>query len=125
MARPLASLLLLTTLLVASTGCAVFDEDNRRLVNLMDDRIQPESTAARIALAPVVVPAATVALAGDAVLTHPAHQVAPAWDDVYQLYWKPREIDPLRKAILFPLCVVLTPPSFAGDWLMRSIFDFD
>ena len=34
-------------------GCAVFDEKNRRLLNLMDEGVQPESTAAKVALSPV------------------------------------------------------------------------
>ena len=30
--------------------------------------------------------------------------------------------DAFRKALIFPLIVVATPPTFVGDWLARSLF---
>jgi hypothetical protein len=107
----------------AFTGCAVLDQDNRRLLNGMDSIVQPESTTMRIALAPVAIPLGTVGVVTDMVLIHPFCVIPDAADDTYQLYWKPRDIDWLRKALLFPVCVVATPPTFIVDWLWRSIFD--
>ncbi len=109
----------------ALAGCAVFDEDNRRFLNVMDGAIQPESTGARIALAPAMVPVGTVALVADMVVVHPVCVIPDAADDVYELYWKPRDIDWLRKTLLFPVIVVATPPTFLFDWLGRSIFHFE
>jgi hypothetical protein len=105
------------------TGCAVFNEDNRRVLNKLDEWIQPETTGARVALAPAAVPLGTVAGAADMVLVHPLSVIPDAADDVYELYWKPREMDFLRQSLLIPLFVVLTPPTFVGDWLFRSLFD--
>ncbi len=104
------------------SGCAVIDEDNRRFLNVMDDAVQPESTGLRIALAPAMIPAGTVALVTDMVIVHPICVIPDAADDVYELYWKPRDIDWLRKTLLFPIIVVATPPTFLFDWLGRSIF---
>jgi hypothetical protein len=118
--RPLFCLPLLLSLLA---GCAVFNADNRLALNQLDDWIQPETTASRIALAPAAVPLGTVAGAADMVLIHPVCVIPDAAEDVYDLYWKPREMDFLRQALLIPLFVVLTPPTFVGDWLVRSLFD--
>jgi len=105
-----------------TTACAVIDRDNRVLLSKTDEAIQPKSTAARVALAPVAIPAASVVLAADAVVVHPARMFPKALDDTYQLYWKPRDYDILRKSLLFLPIVALTPPTFLGDWLMRSLF---
>ena len=103
-------------------GCAVFNEENRRTLNRLDEWIQPETTGARLALAPAAVPLGTVAGATDMVLVHPVSVIPDAADDVYQLYWKPREMDWLRKVLLYPVYAIATPPTFAGDWLARSLF---
>ncbi len=106
-------------------GCAVFNEDNRRALNQLDEWITPESTAARAALSPAAIPVGTAAGAADMVLIHPVCSIPEAWDDVYELYWKPREMEFIRKALLIPINIVLTPPTFVGDWILRSLFDFN
>ena len=107
------------------SGCAVFDEDNRRLLKAMDGAIRSESTGARIALAPAMIPAGTAALMTDMVIVHPVCVIPDAADDVYELYWKPRDIDWLRRTLLFPIIVVATPPTFLFDCLGRAIFDLE
>lgn len=115
----LAAGLLLVILL---GGCAIFKEDNRRTLNLLDKHVQFESATAKIAAAPVFVPVGTVVLATDAAVVNPVAVLPKTADDVYQLYWKPREMDFFRKALFFPFCVVLSPPTFAGDWILRTLF---
>ena len=104
-------------------NCACFNKNNRWLLNTMDNGIKPKSTGLKIALAPIAIPIATVTLTLDVVLIHPIRVIPKVADDVYQLYWKPRDIDWLRKSLLFIPIVVLTPPTFVGDWMIRSIFD--
>lgn len=104
-------------------GCACLNSDNRILLNEMDEIITPESTAAKIALTPVFIPAGTIVLATDTIIVHPARMAPKAADDVYDLYWKPRDMDFFRKSLLFVPIVILTPPTFLGDWLARSLFD--
>jgi hypothetical protein len=116
----LVYLALILTALTPMTGCAVFNDDNRRTLNALDERISPQSTAAQAALAPVAVPVATGAVLVDGLLVNPAYAVAPAWDDTYELYWKPREVEPLTRAMLFIPIVVLTPPTYVGSWLIHS-----
>ncbi|MBN1901461.1 hypothetical protein JW926_09090 [Candidatus Sumerlaeota bacterium] len=104
-------------------SCACFNENNRRSLNVTDEWIHPRKTAAQIALAPPAVTLGTVALASDIALVHPAVMVPRAADDVYELYWKPRGRNMFHKALLIIPCVILTPPTFVGDWLGRSLFD--
>ncbi len=120
-----ASALAAAILLLLLFGCACFNRDNRRLLNVMDDAIQPKSTAAKIALAPPGIVVGSLALAVDAFLVQPAVVIPKAADDIYQLFWKPRDMDFMRKAILFIPIVVLTPPCFVGDWFARSFFDIN
>ena len=115
----LAAGLFLASLLA---GCAIFEKDNRRTLNLLDEHVQFKSTTARISAAPLFVPVGTVVLATDAAVVNPVAVLPKTADDVYQLYWKPREMDFFRKALFFPFCVVLTPPTFAGDWMLRTLF---
>jgi hypothetical protein len=109
-------------LVSALGGCAVFNKSNRRTLNLLDKHVQFESTTVKIASAPVFVPVGTVVLATDAAIVNPVAVLPKTADDVYQLYWKPRDMDFFRKALFFPFCVVLTPPTFAGDWILRTLF---
>lgn len=106
-------------------GCAVVEKDNRRLLNALDEAIKPKSTAARVALAPVMIPVGTAALATDAAVIQPIASIPQCWDDVDNLYWTPRGMDSLRKSLYFPLVTVLTPPTFAGDVALRTLFPID
>lgn len=117
--------LLLILLIPALTllSCACFNENNRRTLNLTDGWIHPQKTASQIALAPPALTLGTVAFTSDIVLVHPVHMVPRAADDVYELYWSPGEMDLFLKSLLFIPKVILTPPTFAGDWLGRSFFD--
>lgn len=114
-------IVMITVFFLAS--CACFNENNRRALNAADGWIHPQQTAAQVALAPPTITLGTVALASDIVLIHPVSMVPRAANDVYELYWKPREMDLFRKSLLFIPIVVLTPPTFAGDWIIRSLFD--
>lgn len=116
----LMGVLLLVALLVPLHGCAVANDNNRRTLNKLDEVIAPQSTGAQIALAPVAIPVASGALAVDAFLVNPAYAVKPAADDTYELYWKPRDVEPLTRAMLFIPIVVLTPPTFVTSWLIHS-----
>jgi hypothetical protein len=108
-----------------ASGCTIFSKKDRRTLNALDAHVSPQSVPARVALAPAMIPTGTFALATDALIVNPVVRIKPAWEDVYKLYWKPRDVDPLRKAIALPFCVALTPPSFVIDWVGRSLFDVD
>jgi len=107
-------------------GCAFMHKDNRRLLNALDEGVEntfiTNTTAGRIAAAPVFIPVGAVTFAADTVIIHPATSVEPAAKDTYDLLWKPRDMTPFRKMILFVPVVVATPVVFVSDWAFRSIF---
>jgi len=121
----IAQMLAAALLCALPAGCAMIEKDNRRALNSMDGKIRPRSVPARVALAPLAIPAGTLALGADAAVVHPVCEIPRAWDDVYELYWKPRDIEWLRKSLLFVPIVALTPPTFVGDWALRILFPFD
>jgi len=104
-------------------GCACTNRDNHFVLKNMDEAVKLKSVTARCLLAPVIIPTGTAAFAIDAVVTIPIMAVPKAWDDVYELYWKPREVSAMRKTLMFLPIVALTPVTFAGDWALRCIFD--
>ena len=106
-----------------ATGCAVLGEDGQRTLRTLDERVRPESTAAKFALAPVGIVVGNGALAVDAFVVNPAMGIGPAFDDTYDLLWKPRDLEPLQKAMLFGPVVVATPPAFVISWYIHSFFE--
>lgn len=123
--RPAATLavrgVLLLTLLGGLTGCAVFEEENRRLLNAMDASLAPASDGGRWAAAPLAFPAGLVAGVLDAVIVHPATAVDDAWGDTVDWLWTPTDESRLRRAVLTPFMAAFTPPVFLGSWLGRSL----
>lgn len=120
-AKRLVPIVFVAVLATMASGCAMFEKDNRRCLNILDEYIQFESTAAKICFAPVGVPLGTVTLAVDAVVVNPIAVIPQAGDDVYQIYWKPRDLDWFKKSLIFPIIVILTPPTFVGDWTLRTL----
>lgn len=108
---------------IGTAGCAVFDDDNRLLLNTLDEKIRPKTTGAQLALAPVAIPAGAVALAIDGAVINPVRAVPTAADDTRKLYWDYDSQGMLHDSLLFPVRVVLTPPTFAGDWAVRSMLE--
>lgn len=115
------TILLLVCLL---SSCAVFFEKNRRLTNLVDENLTPDSQNAQVALVPVAIPVGLLSILTDMVLVHPISQFPEALSDTYEFFWENPEGGPVRQAFLFVPKVVLTPVFFAGDWILRSLFGF-
>lgn len=112
----------LLTVVGPMTGCAIFNDDNRRTLNKMDELVAPQSAGAQVALAPLAIPVASGALLVDAAVVNPVMALEPAAEDTYELYWKPREVEPLTRAMLFVPIVVLTPPTYAVSWFIHAFF---
>lgn len=98
------------------------DRDNRRSLNLLDENLVPESTAGKVALAPVALPVGTAAFVADLMLVHPACTIDDAWLDTVDLLWTSREESTLRRVLFMPLAAAATPLVFVGDWAGRWLF---
>ena len=110
-------------LLVLLSGCAVFKEKNRTLTNALDDAVEIESDAAKVAWAPVFIPMGFTSLAIDALILHPAEELPDALEDTYEDLWEDPTGTHVTQVFLFVPKVVVTPVWFAFTWFGRSAFD--
>jgi hypothetical protein len=111
---------------VMAGGCAITDRNNRLVLNSLDNAVQDSaitnSTAGRIAAAPLAIPAGTVAGVLDMAIVTPARAVRPAWKDTSEYLWEDPQGSDMRQMMLFVPKVVATPLLFTGDWAFRSSF---
>jgi len=114
-----------TILLASAMNCAVFDARNRRLTNRLDEIIAPESTAARAALAPVIVPVGTASLTLDLILIHPFSTIPDCAVDAHEIIWENPRGGTVRQIFFFIPKVIATPIFFVGDFLLRSMLNVD
>jgi hypothetical protein len=107
-------------------GCAIADRNNRLVLNSLDNAMQDSaitnSTAARIAAAPLAIPVGTVAGVLDMAVVTPARAAGPAWKDTSEYLWEDPQGSDMRQMMLFVPKVVATPLVFTGDWAFRSAF---
>lgn len=108
-----------------AAGCAMFDHDNRRTLNLLDTNLAPASTAGRVALLPLAIPVGATALVADAVVVHPIAAIDDAFGDTMEVLWSSHDESPLRQVVFTPLAAIATPFVFAGDWLWRCLWPID
>ncbi len=108
-----------TGLLAALGACSMFDDDNRRTLNWLDRELTPDSTAGKVALAPIALPVGIVAFVADAAVVHPITCLDDAWLDTVDLLWDAGDETGLRRALMTPISVLATPVVFLGDLLGR------
>lgn len=113
---------LAATLVLALSGCAVFEAKNRRTLNALDEHAAPPNAAARWALSPVALPVSFVAALADMVIVHPVCSIDDAWHDTVDWLWTSHGESKFRRAVLLPLSALATPFVFTGDLLARSVF---
>lgn len=120
---PMAALCLCSAL---TSGCAIMSKDNRVVLNSLDEAVQGstiiDSTAGKIAVAPVAFPVGVTAGVIDMAVVTPARAVVPAGKDTGEYLWENPQGSDLRQAMLFIPKVVATPVLFISDWAFRSIF---
>lgn len=121
MDRKIIFTLFLSAILFLSAGCSGISKKYRRTLNLLDENVRIESTAGRIAAAPVFAPVGTLAFMTDAAIVHPICALPEAVGDTWELLWEDSG-DELDYIILFLPKVVITPVIFTGDWIARILF---
>lgn len=115
----------LCTCVVFLAQCAVFNPNNRRLTGALDKKIQPETTTAKIALAPIVIPLGFAALSADFAIVHPISTLPKCWEDTARIIWRNPSGGLAQQTFLFVPKVILSPILFVADFLLRSLFDVD
>jgi hypothetical protein len=112
-------------LVFALGGCAVFESENRRMLNALDRHVAPPNAAARWALSPLAMPLSLLAVTGDAVIVHPVCSIDDAWADTVDFLWTSHGESRFRRAMLTPLATLATPFAFVGDLGARILFPID
>lgn len=123
--RCLAGLALVATLL-ASTGCAWANRDNRPVWNAFEEHLVPEGDTAFNASLPLTIVGGLVAILVDTFIVHPAQVIDDAAGDAGELWddFEPQvEEHYYTQMASLPFRAVFTPVRFVLSFLQRSMFD--
>jgi len=115
-----------TLLLVLSLagGCALYQPENRVLMNALDKSIAPKSPTTRAALLPLTLPASLLCLSVDGLIVQNAIAMGYAGRDTGEYIWPHLSDRYLDRMAMAPLQAIATPIFFAGDWLWRWMLPF-
>ncbi len=83
--RIVGAALLVAVVSLCGNGCAVFNSDKTRLLNVVENRVWPENKAVQIVSAPVLFPLGIGAITLDAAIIQPATVVDDAVMDTYKI----------------------------------------
>jgi hypothetical protein len=115
-----------SSMLIAASGCAIWKAENRVLMTKLDRAAEgtviTNSTAARVAAAPIAIPVGVTAGAIDFAILNPARAVVPAYRDTSETVWEKPQGSDFRQAVLFLPKVALTPVVYTGAWTLRAFF---
>jgi hypothetical protein len=106
------------------TGCAMFNRDNTRALNFVEEHLVPSDPLPKKLSYPVTVPVSLAAVIFDMVLLHPISVIPDAAGDT-RVIWRDlpwREHYFTTSASVLPRAA-FTPVLFIGDFLGRSLFD--
>jgi hypothetical protein len=117
------SSLLVIPMLAALSGCACLNEHNRPLTTQLDSAVKPQSTPAKVALAPVAVPVGFCSLLLDSAIIFPVSQTPDAYNDMMDCLWRNSGGGYVRQTFLFLPKVILTPLVFGGAFIGEGYFD--
>ncbi|PJZ67958.1 hypothetical protein EHQ27_18810 [Leptospira wolffii] len=104
--------------------CAVLQKKNRTITNYLDEKVDPKSAPAQIALAPLFIPVGLVSLVLDAFVVHPISVIPDAVEDTYKVIWKDPSGGVVFQTVVFFPKLAITPIFFLVDFLGRSGIDF-
>lgn len=120
-----ALIIVMLSLQLVTSGCAVFNRDNTPALNLVERKLFPEDKTARLAAYPVLIPLSLAAVTLDMVLLHPASQIPKSWKDTRESLWDDFQWENMyvTESAALPLRVAATPVIFGGSFLARSTLD--
>ena len=121
--RAIAATVLCLFVAFGTMQCAVFNKDNRRLTNTLDRAIDPETTTTKVALAVPTIAIGFISIVTDMVVVHPLASLPRAGVDTYEWIWEDSGGGVVQQTFLLIPKVALSVIVFAGDWVIRSLFD--
>ena len=119
----------LTVLLCAlMAGCAFTRRENRPVWNAFEQNLVPDDSGWFVAALPLTVPGGILAIVADTFVAHPIQVADDAWDDAAWLWRNGRpdfEERYYSEMAFLPVRAAITPVTFLGSFLGRSMFAFD
>ena len=110
-------------LALSLSACAFMKKENRPVTTALDGAIAPQSTGAKIALAPVMIPVGFVTLLADIAVIHPLSTIPEDAKDTFEIIWENPAGGIVQQSFLLIPKLICTPFVFVGDFLLRSLFD--
>ncbi|MCE9600435.1 MAG: hypothetical protein K8S54_20930, partial [Spirochaetia bacterium] len=105
---------LLCTFLVNAGACAFMKKENRPATTALDDIVAPESTGAKVALAPLIIPVGFATLVADVFALHPLSTIPTDLNDTYQIIWENPSGGVVQQSFLLIPKIICTPFVFVG-----------
>lgn len=118
-------LVVMITLLGIFPGCAVFNRENTRALNFVENHLVPSDPLTKKLTYPLTIPVSTVAVTFDALIIHPLTTLPEAADDMKEWAWKNMDWEEhyfTTSASVVPRAVFM-PLAFTGSFMGRSLFD--
>lgn len=112
-----------TLLALAAAGCAFSNPANTPLLTALDGVVEPQSAGAKVALAPVFVPAGVACGALDIAVLHPLQSLWFAAEDTWRSVWAAPSGSFGQQAALFVPKAAATPVVYAFCWIGETLFD--
>ena len=110
-------------LALALGGCAFMNPRNTPALSALDRAVQPETTLAKVALAPVFIPVGAACGALDVLVLHPARATGYAAEDTWRVVWADSGLSHTEQTLLFVPKAAVSPVVFAFCWFGESFFD--
>lgn len=110
-------------IVLITTNCAFMKKENRVITNALDEIIDPQSTPAKIALAPIGIPLGTVSLLTDTFIVQPIVSIPESVSKTYEIIWKEPEGGIVRQSFLLVPKIVFTPIGFLILWYGYTFFE--
>ncbi|MFH1731778.1 MAG: hypothetical protein ABIF82_09025 [Planctomycetota bacterium] len=115
--------LAIALLALAAGGCAFSNRANTPLLTALDGAVEPKSTGAKVALAPVFIPAGMACGALDIALLHPLQSLWFAAEDTWSSVWAAPSGSFVQQAALFVPKAAASPVVYAFCWVGETLFD--
>jgi len=116
-------ILAVALLALAAGGCAFSNPANTPLLTALDGVVEPDSAGAKVALAPVFVPAGVACGALDVGVLHPLQSLWFAAEDTWGSVWAAPGGSLGEQAALFVPKAAATPVVYVVCWIGETLFD--
>lgn len=111
------------TFLFQFHACAIFNRENHRLVNIVEEKVVPKNLTLKIIAAPIYIPIGIVSGILDVFIIHPIAVLPKVADHTIDSLWTPKGHKYITTMGIIPFSMIATPFFFFGDWTYHWFFE--